>query len=151
MDVKRIPKTYADAATSRADGWRASLLSAVLGVVSVGSPHFGLLLLNHMQTFFQRETTLWMTYVILVSSAFFVGFYREKRWRHAAAILIGATAAVIVYLLVTVDIGGPQFYGAISPLFLWLVAVGTSVLLMVPVVILGVALGGAFKALSVPC
>lgn len=134
--------------TLRADEWRAGLLSVLLGVVSVGSPHFGLLLLNDMQTFFQRETTLWMTYVLLICSALFVGFYRKRRWRHAVAILTGGTAAVVLYLLVTVDIGGPQFYGAISPLFLWLVAVGTSVLLMVPVVVVGVGLAGTLKALT---
>ena len=89
-----------------------------------------------------------MTCVLLAISAAYLGFSRPNRWRHAAAMMVGVTAAVLLYLVTTVDVGGPQFFGAISPLFLWSVAIGSSVVLTVPVVVIGIAAGGILRALS---
>lgn len=132
---------------------RAALLSALLGAASFAAPHFLLLIITGSQTFFQRESTLWMTCVLLFATGVFAGF-SSGTLRLAIAIMSGAIIGVIIYLLTTVDISGPQFYGAISPKFLLVVALGTSFLIMVVPVVLGIITGSIIKSLTVrakPC
>ncbi len=132
---------------------RATLLSAVLGAASVAAPHFALLFATGSQTFFQRESTLWMSCVLLFATGVFAGLW-PGRLRRAIATMSGAVVGVVIYLLTTVDVGGPQFYGAISPKFLLVVALGTSFLIMLGPVVLGIIAGSIIKSFALrakPC
>ncbi len=132
---------------------RVALLSAILGAASIAVPHFALLIFTGNQTFFQRESTLWMSCALLFATGVFAGVWPE-RLRLAISIMSGAVLGVVIYLLATVDVGGPQFYGAISPMFLLVVALGTSFLIMFVPILFGVAAGSIIKSLATrakPC
>lgn len=132
---------------------RAALLFALLGAASFAAPHFLLLMVTGSQTFFQRESTLWMTCALLFATGCFAGI-STGTLRRAIAIMSGAIIGVIIYLLTTVDVGAPQFYGAISPKFLLVVALGTSFLIMLVPVLVGIITGSVIKswtARAKPC
>ena len=132
---------------------RVALWSAILGAVSFAAPHFSILAFTGNQTFFERGSTLWLSCALLFATGVFAGFWPDKL-RLAVAVLGGAVVGVVIYLLTTVDVGGPQFYGAISPKFLVVVALGTSFLIMLVPVLLGVVAGSIIKSLAMgtrPC
>lgn len=118
-------------------------LPIILGFLSFELPHVYFLTVEQRPTFLERETTLWLTYLLLILSAALSGYRSSSRpWVAGAELLTGVIIAVGAYLITTTDLGS-QVYGSIPPTLLWPVLLAIGLALTAPAVAIGLVLGRA--------
>ncbi len=124
------------------------LLARMLATASVGLPHWYFLLVERRPTFFERETTLWLTDSLLLLSGWLLGAFSEEKARSLIAyLMVGVAIGVTAYILLTTDFVPSALSGAGRYKHAGL-ALASSLVLTMPAVVLGVIVGRGLRIVA---
>jgi hypothetical protein len=124
------------------------LLALTLAFGSFGLPHGYFLLVERRPTFFERETTLWLTDLLLVLSSSMLGAFSQGRVRNLIAYLMaGVAMGVTGYILLTTDFVSAALSGEARYRYVCL-AIVSSLLLTLPAIVLGITLGRRWRRVA---
>jgi hypothetical protein len=126
------------------------LLALTLAIGSFGLPHWYFLSVERRPTFFERETTLWLTDLLLVLSSSMLAAFSTDRSRNLIAYMMaGVAIGVFGYVLLTTDLVPAALSGDARYRLAGL-AVISSLLLTLPAIVLGIWLGRRLRPLAAP-